>query len=50
MSGKDEKGNPLKGKVMTTYVDDKQKNFEMHIDFGGGMLHKMMEVKYTRKD
>ena len=50
MSGKDGMGNPLKGKVMTTYVDDNQKNFEMHIDVGGGTLHKMMEVKYTRKD
>ncbi len=49
MDGLDGMGNPMKGKVMTTYVDDDQKNFEMHIDMGEGTLHKMMEVKYTRK-
>ncbi len=49
MDGTDSFGNPIKGKTVSTYVDDNHKTFEMHLDLGDGEMHKMMEVRYTRK-
>lgn len=48
LSGNDQGGNPMKGKVVTIYVDDNHKNFELHFDMGDGMV-KVMEIKYTKK-
>jgi hypothetical protein len=49
MDGVDGMGNPIKGKTVSTYPDARHKTFEMHLDMGDGTLHKMMEVKYTKK-
>ena len=49
MDGIDGMGNPLKGKIMNTYIDASSKKFEMHMDMGDGNMHKMMEIMYSKK-
>lgn len=48
-TGKDPTGNPLSGKVITTFKGDNKKHFQLFMDIGQDKLFKIMEIDYTRK-